>query len=109
MQMTSPDIIERECCAKAALYDDWVAAVEKQRAEIERLRADLRTSPDLDYLYEKWFDIAAQQSDEIDSLKAKIERLRAALQKIVDEADSDDGLTAWDGSDIARVALEQKP
>lgn len=32
--------------------------------------------------------------------------LRAALQRIVDEADSDDGLTAWDGSDIARAALQ---
>ena len=36
-----------------------------------------------------------------------IERLRAALQQIVDEADSDNGLTAWDGGDIARHALEQ--
>ena len=35
----------------------------------------------------------------------EIERLRAALQKIVDEADSDDGLTAWDGADIAKRAL----
>jgi hypothetical protein len=31
--------------------------------------------------------------------------LLAALQRIVDEADSDDGLTAWDGGDIARAAL----
>jgi len=36
---------------------------------------------------------------------AEIERLRAALQKIIDEADSNDGLTAWDGADIARAAL----
>ena len=35
------------------------------------------------------------------------ERLRAVLQRIVDEAESDDGLTAWDGGDIARVALGQ--
>ena len=37
--------------------------------------------------------------------ETEIARLRAALQKIVDEADSDDGLTAWDGADIARAAL----
>jgi len=35
----------------------------------------------------------------------EIERLRAALQKIIDDADSDDGATAWDGSEIARAAL----
>jgi len=35
------------------------------------------------------------------------ERMRAALQKIVTEADSDNGLTAWDGADIARRALEK--
>lgn len=41
------------------------------------------------------------------SMKAtkEIERLRAALQQIVDEADSDDGMTAWDGGDIAAKAL----
>jgi hypothetical protein len=41
-------------------------------------------------------------------LHAESERLRAALQQIVMEADSDDGMTAWDGGDIARRALEQK-
>ncbi len=35
----------------------------------------------------------------------KIERLRSALQQIVAEADSDDGLSAWDAADIARRAL----
>lgn len=32
-------------------------------------------------------------------------KYKAALQQIIAEADSDDGLTAWDGSDIAREAL----
>jgi hypothetical protein len=41
-------------------------------------------------------------------LHMEIERLTAALQQIVTEADSDDGLTAWDGADIARRALEKK-
>jgi len=31
---------------------------------------------------------------------------RAALQRIVAEAESDDGATAWDGADIARAALK---
>ncbi len=35
----------------------------------------------------------------------EIGRLRGALQRIVNEADSDDGMTAWDGGDIAREAL----
>lgn len=39
---------------------------------------------------------------------AEATRLRAALKRIVAEADSDDGLTAWDGGDIARAALEQQ-
>jgi hypothetical protein len=38
----------------------------------------------------------------------EIERIRAALQKIIDDADSDDGATAWDGSEIARAALSMK-
>jgi hypothetical protein len=36
---------------------------------------------------------------------SEAERYRAALQKIITEADSDDGLTAWDAADIARDAL----
>jgi hypothetical protein len=35
----------------------------------------------------------------------KIQVLVSALQQIIAEADSDDGLTAWDGADIARAAL----
>jgi len=34
-------------------------------------------------------------------------RLQAALQEIITAADSDNGLTAWDGADIARRALEE--
>jgi hypothetical protein len=41
----------------------------------------------------------------IEEAADEIERLRAALQRIVTEADSDDGLSAWNGSDIAREAL----
>lgn len=33
------------------------------------------------------------------------DRLRAALKRIIDEAESDDGLTAWDRSEIAKAAL----
>lgn len=33
------------------------------------------------------------------------ERLRAALQQIVDEADSDYGMTGGDAADVARMAL----
>lgn len=43
-----------------------------------------------------------------DDALAEVKRLRAALQRIVDEAESDDGLTAWDGSDIARQALNEQ-
>jgi hypothetical protein len=43
-------------------------------------------------------ELASEAADEI-------ERLRKALQKIIDDADSDDGATAWDGSEIARAAL----
>ena len=42
---------------------------------------------------------------EIERLRALNAKLTEALQKIVDEADSDDGMTAWDGGDIARDAL----
>jgi hypothetical protein len=44
---------------------------------------------------------------EIERLRAKNEKLLAALRRIVAEADSDDGLTAWDGADIARNALKE--
>lgn len=48
------------------------------------------------------------EDDEIiRGLEAENERLRAALQQIIDEAESDDGLTAWDGSEIARAALNK--
>ena len=42
---------------------------------------------------------------EIKRLRALNAKLTEALQKIVDEADGDDGMTAWDGGDIARDAL----
>lgn len=48
---------------------------------------------------------SATCGDLFDEAADEIERLRAALQQIVDEADSDNGLTAWDGGDIARAAL----
>jgi hypothetical protein len=54
-------------------------------------------------------DVRDELDPAIAEAAAEIERLRAALQRIVDEADSDDGLTAWDGSDIARAALEAIP
>ncbi len=34
--------------------------------------------------------------NEAEAFRLENARLRAALQKIIDEADSDDGLTAWD-------------
>ena len=49
--------------------------------------------------------IVRQQGCKMLDMKDEIERLRTALQRIVAEAESDDGLTAWDGADIARAAL----
>jgi len=61
---------------------------------VERLRD---VPPDWVFLKDRGA-MMAEAADEI-------ERLRAALQKIIDDADSDDGATAWDGSEIARAAL----
>ena len=55
----------------------------------------------------KWQVLASQGIQIERELRAEILRLRAALQKIIDEADSNDGLTAWDGSNIARAALRR--
>ena len=54
-----------------------------------------------------WYIEPTGESRILDQQKVAVElgRLRAALQQIVDEADSDDGLTAWDGGDIARKTL----
>lgn len=46
---------------------------------------------------------------EIVALRSEIERLRAALQQIVDEADSDYGMTGGDAADVARMALAEAP
>ena len=40
---------------------------------------------------------------------ARAERLRAALQLILNECEGDDVLTAWGIGDVARRALEPKP
>ena len=47
-------------------------------------------------------------TDKLREMQEEIARLREALQRIVSEADSDDGLTAWDGAAIARAALEAR-
>jgi predicted nuclease with TOPRIM domain len=69
------------------------------RAEIERLRSKVDELEDVD---RNLHDMRVARDGEI-------ERLRTALQQIVTEADSDDGLTAWDGADIARRALGAMP
>jgi hypothetical protein len=95
---------EHHLCAYAQMF-----------VELERLRAEVQA----------WHECAQYDAAETKLLReaanidgfhrvlaardATIERLRIALQRIVNEADSDDGLTAWDGSDIARAALEPKP
>jgi hypothetical protein len=48
---------------------------------------------------------ASKLQGDNDILRASNEALLTALQLIVDQADSDDGLTAWDGGDIARAAI----
>lgn len=51
-------------------------------------------------------DAAAHLGERLNAAADEVDRLRAALQRIVEEAESDDGMTAWDGSAIARAALE---
>ncbi len=68
-----------------------LAMVKQARDEIERLRASLDAAVEVQL-----------------KLAAEIERLSAALQRIVTEAESDNGLTAWDGADIAREALDKE-
>ena len=60
---------------------------------------------EIDELQSDNFKLAAAVNDI--ALKDRIERLEAALQKIIDDAESDDGATAWDGADIARAALKE--
>jgi hypothetical protein len=60
-------------------------------------------------------DIAVSNCDHIkwhreikaerDSLSERLTRMEAGLREIVTQAESDDGLTAWNGADIARRAL----
>ena len=40
------------------------------------------------------------------TLEAENQRLRAALQKIINEAETDDSLSAWASNEIARRALK---
>jgi hypothetical protein len=54
---------------------------------------------------------AKQRADDMRKMAALAREnhtLRNALQRIVDEAESDGGLTAWDGSDIAKEALQNE-
>lgn len=49
--------------------------------------------------------LSRRDRDAIVASFTEIERLRAALQRIISDAESDNGMTAWDGADIAREAL----
>ena len=94
--MTANDIIERNAkCVRDLLNAG--AEIERLNAEVAKLR--------LVIVHEA--DCTEAADDEAMRRGHEIERLRAALQRIVDEADSDDGLTAWDGGDIAREALNK--
>ena len=46
---------------------------------------------------------------ELEWHRAEVERLRAVLQEIAKQADSDSGLAAWDCGDMARAALKGSP
>jgi len=80
------------------LLENSEMTVAELLANDERLRADItqaeRETREL---------IGRATAEHIENIQ-----LRAALRRIVDEADSDNGLTAWDGADIARAALEPK-
>jgi hypothetical protein len=81
---------------------------------VERLRERDREAPFGNLLSEAADEIERMHTErlafatESEERRVEIEQLRAALQQIIAEADSDDGMTAWDGGDIARRALEQK-
>jgi hypothetical protein len=47
----------------------------------------------------------AVRNDAIEQLRNENELMRGALQCLIDEADSDNVLTAWDAAAIARAAL----
>lgn len=86
-----------------------IELIEAQRAEIEMLRNKVEMTAKL------WKTMAEEKGAEVDQLRQLIallnndnEHLLEALRKIVAEADSDDGLTAWDGGNIARAALEKR-
>ena len=85
------DILER-----LRTKEEWKTLVSRDEAaaEIERLR-----------IIAADYQALQHRANAIDD---ENERLRTALQQIVHEADSDDGISAWDGSDIARRALEQE-
>ena len=73
----------------------------RQRAEIERLRAllEAKTTPGYELL-----------ATTIEKMEADNERMRAALQQIVDRYETaEDGWPAEDMRAIARRALENKP
>jgi len=53
------------------------------------------------------YSLVARRVAEIRRLEAEHFRLTNALEKIIREAESDNGLTAWDGADIARAALNE--
>jgi uncharacterized small protein (DUF1192 family) len=84
-------------CAKELDRKSLMATVAAQRAEIERLRAELASGS---FYQEK--DIDAMQA-RADAAEAEIKRLRAALERVAD-TDPDNG-TEW-FHDIARAALE---
>ena len=52
-------------------------------------------------------EFIAHARTDLPALVAEVKRLREALARIVAESESDDGLTAWDGAEIARAALSE--
>lgn len=78
--------------------------IERLTAENKRLRAE-RDQWKADC--ELRSQTAADRLEALKVCEAEIERLRWALQRIVAEAGSDDGQTAWYGG-FARRALEQQ-
>jgi hypothetical protein len=90
------------CIRVAAALRIEREARERAEAERDQIRMFLGdASPKSEKLWKEWLA-------ERDSLSKRLTRMEAGLREIVTQAESDDGLTAWNGADIARRALADR-
>lgn len=96
-----------DACDEAA---DAITALRAERDDLLQANGELSRSA-FDQLRETTAlrERADKAEAELAASRDREAQMREALERIVAEAESDDGLSAWDGGDIAREALASPP